>query len=82
VRDPLVRDELNARIHAAINLAAKNPLLTLENRDAKGLRALMEAHLYAKRDTVLALMREGRFPPQATALNSEELPRSAAALAY
>lgn len=99
--------ELNARIHAGINLAAKNPLLTttyrgingraqpmryhinhdrqrwkravaehsqmleaLEARDAKGLRAILEAHLYAKRDTVLSLMREGLFLPQTTILQA------------
>jgi len=87
---------MNARIHAAINAAAQNPVLTstyqrinarvqalrfrtnqneakwklamreheqmvdaLDARDAKGLAAVLTQHLIHKRDTVLALMREG-----------------------
>lgn len=90
--------ELNAKIHTALNLAAKNPVLTLtyravnaraqpmrfhtnhdpikwkravadheqmllalERRDPSALRDLLISHLHAKRDTVLALMKQG-FP--------------------
>ncbi len=88
---------LNAQIHAAINLAAKNPvlaatyaqvnarlqalrfrsnqdeekwqsavqeheqmLLALARRDSVGLAAILHAHLLHKRDTVLALLRQGQ----------------------
>ncbi|KQM75326.1 GntR family transcriptional regulator [Xylophilus sp. Leaf220] len=90
--------QLNARIHTAINAAARNPVLgvtyrsvnarahpmrfhtnhneakwqravaehgqmveALAARDAAGMRTLMVAHLHSKRDTVLDLMRQGRF---------------------
>jgi DNA-binding GntR family transcriptional regulator len=96
--------QLNARIHAAINLAAKNPVLTTTYRsvnaraqpmrfhtnhdeqkwkramaeheqmlgalaahDATGMRDILVAHLYSKRDTVIELMRKGMFFPQVAA---------------
>ncbi len=90
--------ELNARIHARINAAARNTVLTqtwqtvnarlqslrfrsnldenkwqqavrehermvelLASRDAPAMRSLMIAHLLAKRDAVLELLRTGRI---------------------
>jgi DNA-binding GntR family transcriptional regulator len=87
---------LNARIHSAINSAAKNPVLTstydqvnarlqalrfrsnqdgakweramkehekmveaLGARDSAALRAVLQAHLYNKRDVVIAQLRSG-----------------------
>jgi DNA-binding GntR family transcriptional regulator len=101
---------LNARIHAAINAAARNPLLTtcyrgingraqpmryhinhdehrwkraiaeheemlaaLERRDGVAMRTILQAHLLAKRDTVLALMRDGRFPARTHAASAETM---------
>ena len=89
---------LNAKIHAAINAAAKNPVLTqtynqvnarlqalrfrtnqdevkwqraaaehdqmieaLRARDGTRMRSIMQAHLNAKRDVVLELMRSERL---------------------
>ena len=94
--------QLNARIHAAINQAARNPVLAttyrsvngrahpmryhtnhdeqkwqravaehgdmveaLAARDGAGMREILVRHLHSKRDTVLELMRQGRFYPPA-----------------
>jgi DNA-binding GntR family transcriptional regulator len=66
---------LNARIHAAINAAARNPVLeqtyahlnarvqALAARDGAALREVLVQHLQHKRDTVLQLMRSGAAYP-------------------